>query len=47
MTELMVLDLVRKGVVTRQMVLTINYDRTSITLSRSGGLEPVYMITGT
>ena len=47
MTELMVLDLVRKGLVTRQMVLTINYDRTSITLLRSGGLEPVYMITGT
>jgi DNA polymerase V len=30
MTEAMALDLVRKGVVTRQVVLTLNYDRTSI-----------------
>ena len=47
MTELMVLDLVRKGVVTKQVVLTINYDRSSITLSRSDSTGPVYMITGT
>lgn len=30
MTELLVLDLVRKGLVTRQMVLTIDYDRSCI-----------------
>lgn len=30
MTELLVLDLVRKGVVTKQMTLTLGYDRTSI-----------------
>lgn len=30
MTELLVLDLVRKGLVTKQIVLTIGYDRTSI-----------------
>lgn len=30
MTELLVLDLVRKRLVTKQVVLTINYDRTSI-----------------
>lgn len=30
MTELLVLDLVRKKLVTKQVVLTINYDRTSI-----------------
>ena len=30
MTELLVLDLVRKGVVTRKIVLTISYDRSSI-----------------
>lgn len=30
MTELLALDLVRKGVVTKQVSLTVNYDRTSI-----------------
>ena len=39
MTELLALDLVRKRVVTKQVILTINYDRTSITLSRRGRSE--------
>jgi DNA polymerase V len=39
MTELLALDLVRKRVVTKQVILTINYDRTSITLSRLGRSE--------
>ena len=36
MTELLVLDLVRKGLVTKKIELTVNYDRTSVTLSRHG-----------
>lgn len=36
MTELLVLDLVRKGVVTKKIELTINYDRSSVTLSHRG-----------
>ena len=36
MTELLVLDLVRKGLVTKKMVLTINYDRTSIQYEHEG-----------
>ena len=36
MTDLLALDLVRKRVVTRQVVLTIGYDRTSIALSYQG-----------
>ena len=36
MTELMVLDMVRKGVVTRQMTLTIGYDRTSLVVKYPG-----------
>ena len=36
MTELLVLDLVRKGLVTKKMVLTINYDRTSIQYEHQG-----------
>ncbi len=35
MTELMALDLVRKGMVTRQMTLTIGYDRTSLSTASS------------
>lgn len=36
MTELLALDLLRKGLVTRKLVLTIGYDRTSIIDSGSG-----------
>ena len=36
MTELLVLDLVRKGLVTRKIELTLGYDRTSIVLSSQG-----------
>ena len=36
MTELLVLDLVRKGLVTRQITLTINYDRESIICDYKG-----------
>ena len=36
MTELLVLDLVRKGLVTKQVVLTIGYDRTSLTKVEDG-----------
>ena len=36
MTELLVLDLVRKGLVTKKIELTVNYDRSSVTLARRG-----------
>ena len=36
MTELLVLDLVRKNLVTRQVVLTVNYDRESLIVLREG-----------
>ena len=36
MTELLVLDLVRKGLVTKQVTLTVNYDRESLTVLRQG-----------
>ena len=36
MTELLALDLVRKGVVTKKVELTIGYDRTSIVLAYQG-----------
>lgn len=36
MTELLVLDLVRKNVVTKQIALTLNYDRESLILLREG-----------
>ena len=40
MTEQLVLDLVRKGLVTKQMTLTITYDRTSlVTVYRGPNLE--------
>ena len=49
MTELLALDLVRKGVVTRQMVLHINYDRASIEPAENGSRSKgiVYNIAGT
>ena len=37
MTELLVLDLVRKNLVTRQITLTINYDRESLIVLNPGG----------
>ncbi len=49
MTELLVLDLVRKGLVTKRVELTLNYDRTSIELEHRG-LSPkdsTYRISGT
>ena len=36
MTELLVLDLVRKNLVTRQVTLTVNYDRESLIVLRQG-----------
>ena len=39
MTELLVLDLVRKGLVTKQVVLTIGYDRTSLTRGEDGSFR--------
>ena len=36
MTELLVLDLVKKGLVTKKIELTIGYDRTSVTLAYQG-----------
>lgn len=36
MTELLVLDLVRKGLVTKQVTLTINYDRESLIVLKRG-----------
>jgi len=49
MTELLVHDLVRKGVVTRQLVLTIGYDRTSIApvIPDKNISSAVYKITAT
>lgn len=41
MTELLVLDLVKKGLVTKKIELTIGYDRTSITASTIPGLYNV------
>ncbi len=49
MTELLVLDLVEKGLVTRQLVLTIGYDRESLRLLRQGRSprESVYAVAST
>ena len=49
MTELLALDLVRKGLVTRKMELTINYDRESLRVLRPGkGIgDTVYAVAGT
>ncbi len=49
MTELLVLDLVRKGIVTKKIVLTINYDRTSITQTYQGygPADSVYLVSAT
>ena len=49
MTELLVLDMVRKYVVTKKLTLTIGYDRTSLQLLRHGRTlkEDVYKVTTT
>ena len=49
MTELLVLDMVRKYVVTKKLTLTIGYDRTSLELVRRGKTpkEDVYRTTTT
>lgn len=49
MTELLVLDLVRKYVVTKKVTLTIGYDRTSVQLVRRGKTpkEDEYKVTTT
>ncbi len=49
MTELLVHDLVRKSLVTKQLVLTISYDRESLTVSVPGkGIrDTVYAVTKT
>ncbi len=49
MTELLVQDLVRKKLVTKQLVMTIGYDRTSITVYIPGKSmkDTVYIVTGT
>lgn len=49
MTELMALDLVDKGLVTNQMVLTIHYDRSSLCVLRPGRTvqDTVYQVVAT
>lgn len=49
MTELLVLDMVRKYVVTKKLTLTIGYDRTSLQLVRRGRTpkEDEYKVTST
>ena len=49
MTELLVLDLVRKGLVTKQVTLTINYDRESLTVLKRGKTikDTVYAVNKT
>ena len=49
MTELLALDLVKKGLVTKQMVLTISYDRESLKMapSEKGSKKGVYLVAKT
>ena len=49
MTELLVLDLVKKGLVTKKVELTVSYDRASLQCAFRGTdrKEPVYLIAGT
>ncbi len=49
MAELMALDLVRKGVVTRQVILTVNYDRSCIEPAARGASlkEPAWRVVRT
>ena len=49
MTELLALDLVRKNLVTKQVTLTLNYDRQSLIVlnAGSGAKKPVYGVAKT
>ncbi len=47
MTELLVLDLVRKGVVTKQMTVTVGYDVTSVEFMWKSGGKDVYKVRTT
>lgn len=47
MTELLVLDLVRKKLLTKQMVLHINYDRESLTVKSDSDHHTVYLVRKT
>ena len=49
MTELLALDLVRKGLVTKKMELTVSYDWTSLTVAVQGDTwrDSVYAVAGT
>ena len=49
MTELLALDLVRKNLVTKQITLTLNYDRESLIVlnAGSGAKKPVYGVAKT
>jgi DNA polymerase V len=48
MTELMAMDLVRKGVVTRKITLTVGYDRASLIPAEGGpGGAPRYLVART
>ena len=49
MTELLALDLVRKNLVTKQVTLTLNYDRESLIVLNAGGgaKKPVYGVAKT
>ena len=49
MTELLALDLVRKNLVTKQVTLTLNYDRESLIVlnAGSGAKKPVYGVAKT
>ena len=49
MTELLVLDIVKKGLVTKKLELTVSYDRSSVTLVYQGrtGKENIYNVTKT
>ena len=47
MTEALVLDLVRKKVVTKQVVLTLNYDRTSIRPGNPAGEGTAWLVAKT
>lgn len=49
MTELLVLDLVRKNVVTKQITLTVHYDRESLVVLRAGKsiADTVFGVAGT
>ena len=47
MTELLVLDLVRKKLVTKQIVLHINYDRESLTVKTDGSRDKTYLVRKT